>query len=599
MPVRVGILGLAVALVALLVIWQPWTPTASDVELADRETSDADESMHVASGDADSSEAALRGTRAPVDVDETVARGPVTVTVRGMGGRSLASTPVLLVGPKTGSRTPERLDARSTDGRGVVVFEDVPFDGTHYAAILGEAVRGGDLGRTKPPPPPAGIFFNDGSEESWSRENLFDRSYLDELFPHRAKIEGPSVELAVRVGLPVDVRIERADTGVLIPDAAWRVGPRFAGSDAPRARVAVEENQRERVTLATDVPHGWILHDNPAWETWVTPRARSLAVRFPLRPEAWIVVQLPDGLRAPDVDALHGRIRISAQPHVPAGIELDGPGRLRIRGLPHLQGETVDVKIAFDESYVTGSASMGVDPAVPVVIETEAKRIDEDGVAFFAALYGHPTQRLIGFDLERALPMRGPRSQWPGAVSEDAEGGGSGRLELHVRRPDGTPAAGALVHLRVRSQTLRADREGRVLFRAVETGDLFPRVTGAGVPLEPSGLSVASGETRRITIQGHEGGRVALTVVDEGGDPVPYAQIGVKQPSGVDWVDLRDGVQRVDPYTNHRGERTLNHVEPGSVRVMARFGSRSGSKRVEVQKGRTARVRIVLGEDEK
>lgn len=60
------------------------------------------------------------------------------------------------------------------------------------------------------------------------------------------------------------------------------------------------------------------------------------------------------------------------------------------------------------------------------------------------------------------------------------------------------------------------------------------------------------------------------------------------------WVDEHDGVQRVDPFTDHRGRRRLERVEGGEVELSARWGTRRGSVKVEVREDDVTRATVVV-----
>jgi hypothetical protein len=64
--------------------------------------------------------------------------------------------------------------------------------------------------------------------------------------------------------------------------------------------------------------------------------------------------------------------------------------------------------------------------------------------------------------------------------------------------------------------------------------------------------------------------------------------------SETDFVDLEDGVQRLDAYVDHLGRRTLRRVEPGNVSLKATYGSRRAHVAAVVVDGRTTPVRMVV-----
>jgi hypothetical protein len=55
----------------------------------------------------------------------------------------------------------------------------------------------------------------------------------------------------------------------------------------------------------------------------------------------------------------------------------------------------------------------------------------------------------------------------------------------------------------------------------------------------------------------------------------------------------RDGVQRIDAFTDPLGRRRLERVEVGSVVLLAGWGGRQVRETVEVREGGLVRVRLV------
>ena len=106
--------------------------------------------------------------------------------------------------------------------------------------------------------------------------------------------------------------------------------------------------------------------------------------------------------------------------------------------------------------------------------------------------------------------------------------------------------------------------------------------------------AVVAHETADVDVAEAAGGAVDVLVVDADGDPLPFAQVEVTQPSRVPWVELEDGVQRLDGYVDGRGRRVFRGVEPGHVELSVRFGSRRERAAVEVDEGGVVRVQVTL-----
>jgi hypothetical protein len=168
-----------------------------------------------------------------------------------------------------------------------------------------------------------------------------------------------------------------------------------------------------------------------------------------------------------------------------------------------------------------------------------------------------------------------------------------GTLSVVALRRDGAPAAGASVRLEM-LRDMQADAAGRVRFEGVPAGayTLILREPGL-VPTRLDAIVVAQ-ETRDVVLREGEGGAIRVSVVDEEGRGLPFATIELFQPSGVRFVDLEDGVQRLDMFTDQDGRRRFGHVEASTVRVSASWGSRRVGTMVDVLEGRDVPVTIVL-----
>jgi hypothetical protein len=88
--------------------------------------------------------------------------------------------------------------------------------------------------------------------------------------------------------------------------------------------------------------------------------------------------------------------------------------------------------------------------------------------------------------------------------------------------------------------------------------------------------------------------RIDVSVVDTLGREVPFAQLEVTQPSQLPWCDLDGSTQRIDPYVDARGRRTLRNLEAGTIAILARQGELVGRAEVEVEAGGRRSVRITL-----
>ena len=105
---------------------------------------------------------------------------------------------------------------------------------------------------------------------------------------------------------------------------------------------------------------------------------------------------------------------------------------------------------------------------------------------------------------------------------------------------------------------------------------------------------MVAGETTTIELDAPHGGAVDVQVVDEEGRGLPFAKVYIKQESGLRHSDVEGDVQRVDPFTDHAGRRTLHGVEAGEVEITAVYGTRKAKVKVRVYEKEAALARVVL-----
>lgn len=89
-------------------------------------------------------------------------------------------------------------------------------------------------------------------------------------------------------------------------------------------------------------------------------------------------------------------------------------------------------------------------------------------------------------------------------------------------------------------------------------------------------------------------GRVNVRCVDARGLPCPSAELEIEARHGDAIVDVTDGVQRLDSFTDEKGRRTFSRVPPDTIRVRARWGSRKGETIFDLRPGETKNVHVVL-----
>jgi hypothetical protein len=108
---------------------------------------------------------------------------------------------------------------------------------------------------------------------------------------------------------------------------------------------------------------------------------------------------------------------------------------------------------------------------------------------------------------------------------------------------------------------------------------------------------VVAGEETTVTLLEPQGGRLEVLVVDEGRRPCPTARLAILAASKPAWFDVEGGVQRLDPFTDENGRRSIARVAPGTALVRAvAAGGRTAEAEIEVQDGVTRSLTLVVRE---
>jgi hypothetical protein len=317
------------------------------------------------------------------------------------------------------------------------------------------------------------------------------------------------------------------------------------------------------------------LERHDGWTAWddVAPNGCAYALErtavYPLRRELDVTVTVSEP------DARIGPAMVCGRYVAEPVATREGAGRFRLSGVPFMPGEWIRVWAAQPGARRRlASAAVRIPPdprarlEVSVTMPMEGGHVETDN--------DMPFEESFGEEWESTLD---PRTL--------------GTLSVVALRRDGAPAAGASVRLEM-LRDMQADAAGRVRFEGVPAGayTLILREPGL-VPTRLDAIVVAQ-ETRDVVLREGEGGAIRVSVVDEEGRGLPFATIELFQPSGVRFVDLEDGVQRLDMFTDQDGRRRFGHVEAGTVRVSASWGSRRVGTMVDVLEGRDVPVTIVL-----
>ncbi|MDJ0973261.1 MAG: hypothetical protein QNJ98_02215 [Planctomycetota bacterium] len=645
--VAAGLCLLALAAVAWLVIEGDLFGEAGlqdDERIVDDAGPDADMVVE-ASAEKTEQAPALEGREAPMP-DPSAGRGSVEVLVVGPGnvplpgvvleaGDTIAAALVNLDDvtsglddsalpapppkPEEGVALPATPSA-TTDANGKAFFSDLPYDGTVTVRTRGT---------------------NDGigasTMKKWMnarfvlvRKSAGARNALQALVAGNEAsvvVEGPDVRLVIAHGMPLRLVEQSASTGSTLALAPWTVSPHVGQTQKPELRplpviaARATPGAQHRLRVHVSERTGYVPEPKLDMNAWISPLARELIAFVPQRPEAEVMLTLPDGVPMRSGKDWSVKYKVDGRSRGKASAHRDGFGRVTIRGVPFLPGQQVwlggRVK---DYGHLSAVGRFGSDARDPIVLEAVWKPAVPARVA--AARAAKDAAKLDAMRLELEKKVAQIRiniaETQAGALRLEAVTGSQGRLrlvdgngavqelligretphdetqgkvKLLVRRPDGTPAAGAWAQVGVKGATL-SDR-GTALVDRLHPGSYAVRVMGAGATFADK-VVVVAGETTTLELNAPVGGEVDVEVVDEEGRGLPFAKVYLKQESTLAHADVTGDVQRIDPYTDHLGRRTLHGVERGEVEVTAVYGARKASVKVQVRDKESTLARIVL-----
>lgn len=276
------------------------------------------------------------------------------------------------------------------------------------------------------------------------------------------------------------------------------------------------------------------------------PEAQRLDVVQALRPRTAVRVEVPpEALPLPPASALDLVLR-AGEAVVASGEARRLPdGALLFERVPWFRGEPVSVSGRVGEQRdLVGTGVLGATPDDPVVVHL--RRAGEDDTP----LSDHN---------ETDLDLR--------------EAPGVGHVRLRVVAPSGGPAAGAVVGGEG-VEPATTDAEGWVRLD-LPPGRPTPLVVlGPGAPAAVT-LTAAQERATEGRVQLVRGARLEVEVRDHDDVPLACARLALFHEGGLPWIDVADGVQRLDDLTDLAGRRTLERLAPGTWTVRAIYGSRS------------------------
>jgi hypothetical protein len=388
--------------------------------------------------------------------------------------------------------------------------------------------------------------------------------------------------------IPARVDLVDAETGRTIRGAVWsweRNGsPTASGETVDIPYDADLLRVRRFVAPGPGTPQARSLWD----VVWVglSRYASSVVATWPFAPEADVFIALTaQGAPPPP----HWRIGFSAwvagRHYVASAVPR--VGGVRLEGLPFLRAArwSVHVTARCGDRACGGSAQgvMAADGAEPVIADVDLPPIDES--------FEEP-------DFNDYIGCGGCCC----GGTFVAEPSDPASVVATALRRDGRPAARCVVQLMPlephrRFFSGRTDAQGRIRWTSVSAGAFALELREPGLVPTSVVVTIEAGVENVVALREQPGATVDVVVQDERGDGVPFAELRVKQPSEQEWIDLVDGVQRLDPFVDVRGRRVLENVEPGEVSIEAIYADRKGRGVVRVEPGGSARLAITIAHE--
>lgn len=326
------------------------------------------------------------------------------------------------------------------------------------------------------------------------------------------------------------------------------------------------------VSVRPAAPSGFVAFDRDSWKSPEVSWVERYAVVYPLRREIEAVIDIrrADGraLRDPFLGwRVPGRSTWEGKPadELPA----------RLDGIPHFPGAYLPVE-ASDDDGLKGLARVRIPSRSDEVLHAEVVVSSDPEPEFSEGVVDDIVEVRGHVELEESIGEPPP----PGVV------------DASVLRRDGVPADG--VEVRLDSSTSTTDARGVARFVEVDCGNHEVALVQPGVVPVREKILVRSSRIENVRLVEPVGATLDVTVVSAKGEPLSFAEVTVHQASGVEWLDIDGDVQRLDRFTDERGYRRFEHVEPGRIVLITRWAGIVGRTTVRAKDAEVTQVRVVL-----
>ncbi len=367
--------------------------------------------------------------------------------------------------------------------------------------------------------------------------------------------------------------------------------------------VVIEERRRGHIDARRYVPTWGTKFGPPLKDRWMEPASwwnpypvvasvPSMERFVPAFPYAKIVLRVrgPQGAEA-GVEVSHARLVRLVRPFAgpkSGGLigaqEFDRPswsridsfdgasgtsdtdGVLIVSGVPLIHGEVLELSLTRESQRTVVKVALRFDQS-----------IDQD--VWFGENTRTPPSSYVADYFEEEEE----------ALDEDEETGGS--LAIQVSRVSGEPARNARVVLRADGwEAKHTDVSGFVAFDSLPPGKYEVTLEEPGILFTKETVTVGKLTHTNVTLREPKGWSTRIRVVDKERRPVVAAHVRVNPAGYLGYVDVRDGVQRINHLTGRDGELEIGPLPPGTLRVQVLFGTLVVSERIRQGKEETVIV---------
>ncbi len=394
-------------------------------------------------------------------------------------------------------------------------------------------------------------------------------------------IVGPTLRVVRATLVPLVLRTVDAETGEPVPVEGMTANfDKRPGTQRPEDGVYEYMVRAGREALFGGRIDFKPMRGRVAWDlvSWSVPRsayAERLEVVAPLRREVPVSVMVLDHTGAPCADALLTSFQIAGKTVFKVVAESDAYGNRHVEGVPYFRGERLTVSAGIPDTTAAASASVVLGPYADQAVALEIRLPKPSPTIGNGA---------IGLGGGSGYSSRGRNGQRKKIVP-------SGTVIARVYRYDGTPAVNALVG--AAGRTGRTNESGRVVLKECLPGSHGIWVKQKGLFRIDGKVEVLAERTVEVELREKRGRARDIEVVDENGDPLPFALLRLQGGASSErWIDEVGGVQRLDGFTDHEGRRTFARIDPRVTKITAQWGSRKTT--VDIGADETGRLRIVL-----